>query len=270
MERKRIGFIGAGNMGEALIRGLLAARVVTARGVLVSEPDRERANAVRKALRVRAARDNGELARKADVIFLAVKPGQVDKILQEIAPLLDRSKLLVSVAAGVTLARIESRLGSPVRLIRVMPNTPALVGEGAAAVSCGPLATAADRRFIMRVFNSVGRAVEIDEDLMDAVTGLSGSGPAYVFSMIQALADGGVQAGLPRGTALELAAQTVLGSARMVLETGMHPLELRDQVASPGGTTIEGVAILEGMGFKGTVMAAVEAAVERSRELSGE
>lgn len=257
-------------MGEALMRGLLAARVVTARSVLFSEPDRQRANALRKALRVQTARDNEELVRKADVIFLTVKPGQVDGILSKVAPLLDRSKLLVSVAAGVTLARIESRIGSPVRLMRVMPNTPALVGEGAAAVSWGPLATAADRRFIMRVFNSVGRAVEIEEDLMDAVTGLSGSGPAYVFTMIQALADGGVQAGLPRGTALELAAQTVLGSARMILDTGRHPLELRDQVASPGGTTIEGVALLEGQGFKGTVMAAVEAAAERSRELSEE
>lgn len=268
MKRKKIGFIGAGNMGEALIRGLLGAGMVTAGDILISEQDPERAASLRKNCRVRSAESGAALAGKADVLFLAVKPRQLEVVLEEIAPVVDRSKLLVSVAAGITLSHIESRLTSPPRLVRAMPNTPALVGEGATAVSCGRLVTAADRRFLMKVFGAVGRVVEVEEDLMDAVTGLSGSGPAYVFTMIEALADGGVQAGLPRGTALELAAQTVLGAARMVLETGSHPSLLRDRVASPGGTTIQGIAALEALGFRSAVMAAVEAAADRSRELS--
>jgi len=269
VEKKKIGFIGAGNMGEALIKGLLEGRVATAKGIYVSEPNRERAEKIKKRYRVRVEKNGAAVVGKADVIFVAVKPRQINAVLREIGPVLDRGKLLVSVAAGISLFQIESRLRSPVRLVRAMPNTPALVGEGATAVCYGHMTTAADRRFITKVFGSVGRAVEVEEDLMDAVTGLSGSGPAYVFTMIQALADGGVQAGLTRSMALELAAQTVLGAARMVLETGRHPLQLRDEVASPGGTTIEGIAVLEGLGFKGAVMAAVEAAAERSRELSG-
>lgn len=270
MKRKKIGFIGAGNMGEALIRGLIGAGVVQAGDILIREQDRERAAELRKSCRVRSAESAAALAEKADVLFLAVKPRQVEAVLEEIGPLLDRSRLLISVAAGISLSRIESHLASSPRLVRAMPNTPALVGEGATAISCGRLVTAADRRFLKKVFGAVGRVVEVGEDLMDAVTGLSGSGPAYVFTMIEALADGGVQAGLPRGTALELAAQTVLGAARMVLETGRHPSLLRDQVASPGGTTIQGIAALEALGFRSAVMTAVEAAADRSRELSGE
>jgi pyrroline-5-carboxylate reductase len=270
VERKKIGFIGAGNMGEALIRGLIEARVVAAKDIAFSEPGKERAALVRKVLRVRPASDNIDLVRKADVVFLSVKPQVINRVLREIGPSLDRKKLLISIAAGVSLTQIESRLRNPVRLVRAMPNTPSLVGEGATAVSYGQMVTAADRKFIMRVFGAVGRAVEVDEGLMDAVTGLSGSGPAYVFSLIQGMADGGVKEGLPRAMALELAAQTVLGAARMVLETGKHPLQLRDQVASPGGTTIHGIAVLEERGFVGAVTAAVSEAAERSRRLSGQ
>lgn len=266
--KKKIGFIGAGNMGEALIRGLRETRTAGGGDIVVSEPVTARASRIVKAYKVQLARDNVEVVRRADVIFLAVKPQQMGRVLREIGGAPERGRLFVSVAAGVPLSRIASRLPPPARLARAMPNTPALVGEGATAVCFGTGATAADRRLVMAVFGAFGRTVQLDEELLDAVTGLSGSGPAYVFTFIQALADGGVKAGLPRSTALELAAQTVLGSARMVLETGKHPLELRDQVASPGGTTIQGIAVLEERGLMGAVMAAVAAAAEKSRQLS--
>ncbi len=255
-------------MGEALIRGLVRSRIVRARSILICEADGKRAAEIVRAYGVQSAGGAADLVGRADTVFLAVKPRQVEGVLLEISPALDRNTLLVSVAAGIPLLQIEAGLRSPVRLARAMPNTPALVGEGATAVSFGRTATAEDRRFIMGAFGAVGRAVEVDERLMDAVTGLSGSGPAYVFTFIQALADGGVREGLPRALALELAAQTVLGAARMVLETGSHPLELRDKVASPGGTTIQGIAVLEEQGLAGTIMAAVAEAAERSRQLS--
>jgi len=268
VKKKKFGFVGAGNMGEALIRGLLGARLVTPRDILVSEPSRERAAHMKRVHRVSAAKNNLDLVRRCDVVFLSVKPAQINRVLRDISPALDRSSLLVSIAAGISLFQIESRLRAPVRLVRAMPNTPALVGDGATALSFGNLVTAADRKLMLSVFGAVGKAVVLEEDLMDAVTGLSGSGPAYVFTLIQGLADGGVQAGLSRSTALELAAQTVLGAARMVLETGGHPMQLRDQVASPAGTTIEGIAVLEERGFKGILMEAVVTAAERARQLS--
>ncbi len=268
MKKKVFGFIGAGTMGGVLIKGLLDARLVEPRNVLISDPDRERTAFLRRACRVRTVSGNLELARRADVILLAVKPQHLNRILSEIGAVLDRAKLLISIAAGVPLFQIEMRLKSPVRLVRAMPNITAQVGEGATALCYGRLATAADRKLIGRVFGSVGLTVVVEEGLMDAVTGLSGSGPAFVFSMIQSLADGGVQAGLPREVAVRLAAQTVLGSARLVLEKGVHPMQLRDQVASPAGTTIHGLAELEKGGFQGVVMAAVRAATERSRQLS--
>jgi len=268
VQKKKIGFIGAGNMGEALIRGLLAAKMFGPGSVLVSDPSRKRVTALVKAYGVKKVAKNAELVSAVEIIVLAVKPAKVNAVLREVGSVLDRSKLVISVAAGVSLFQIESRLRAPARLVRAMPNTPALVGEGATAVCFGHTTTAADRKLVGAVFGAVGRAVELEETLMDAVTGLSGSGPAYVFSLIQGLADGGVREGLPRETALELAAQTVLGSARMVLETGTHPHKLRDQVASPGGTTIQGVGVLQETGFEGIVMEAVRAATERSRQLS--
>jgi pyrroline-5-carboxylate reductase len=261
-----IGFIGAGNMGEALIRGLVGGKVVRPSGLWISEPDAARRTRLVKEYRVRAAADNAELARRCDVVVLAVKPHFMAEVLAGIAPALDRRTLVVSIAAGITLATMEASLTA--RLVRTMPNTPALVGEGATAIAWGRGVTAADKALVGKLFGSVGTTVEIPEGLMDAVTGLSGSGPAYVFTVIQALADGGVQAGLPRATSLQLAAQTVLGAAQMVLATGAHPLQLRDQVASPGGTTIRGIAELEERGVSGAFMAAVRAAAARSKELA--
>jgi len=262
-----IGFIGAGNMGEALIRGLISGKVVRPADLWISEPDSARRARLVREYRVRAAVDNADLARRCGVIVLAVKPQLMDPVLGGIAAAAGRAKLVVSIAAGVTLAALEGEIKA--RLVRTMPNTPALVGEGATAIAWGRGVTAADRALVRKLFGAVGTTVEVSESLMDAVTGLSGSGPAYVFTVIQALADGGVQAGLPRATALQLAAQTVLGAARMVLATGTHPHQLRDQVASPGGTTIRGIAELEERGVPGAFMAAVRAATARSRELSG-
>jgi pyrroline-5-carboxylate reductase len=263
----RIGLIGAGNMGEALIQGLVGGEVVRPADLWISEPEAARRARLVKCYRVRAAAGNLDLARRCAVIVLAVKPQLMGAVLAEIAPAAGRAKLVISIAAGVALATLEGALKA--RVVRTMPNTPALVGEGATAIAWGRGVTAADRKLVEKLFSAVGMTVEVPEGLMDAVTGLSGSGPAYVYTVIQALADGGVQAGLPRGIALQLAAQTVLGGAQMVLASGESPIALRDRVASPGGTTIRGIAELEQRGFSGALMAAVRAATERSRELSG-
>ncbi len=262
-----IGFVGAGNMGEALVRGLVGGGAVRPGDLWVSEPDAARRARLAKEYRVRAAKDNADLARRCGVIVLAVKPQLLPGVLVEIAPAAGRGKLVVSIAAGVTLAALERALKA--RLVRAMPNTPALVGEGATAIAWGRGATAADQRLVRRLFGAVGTTVEVQESLMDAVTGLSGSGPAFVLTVIQGLADGGVAAGLPRATALQLAAQTVLGTGQLALATGLHPHQLRDQVASPGGTTIRGIAELEERGVAGAFMAAVLTAAARSKELSG-
>jgi pyrroline-5-carboxylate reductase len=262
-----IGFVGAGNMGEALIRGLVGGKVVRPSDLWISEPDAARRARLVKQYGVRAAAGNADLVGRCAVTVLAVKPQLLPAVLADIAPVAGRGKLVISIAAGVTLASLDGALQA--RLVRTMPNTPALVGEGATAVAWGRGVTAADRALVLKLFGAVGTAVEVPESLMDAVTGLSGSGPAYVFTVIQALADGGVLAGLPRATALQLAAQTVLGAAQMVLATGAHPLQLRDQVASPGGTTIRGIAELEERAVGGAFIAAVRAAAARSKELSG-
>jgi len=201
------------------------------------------------------------------VLILAVKPDQVAGVLAEIKPAFKGTHLLVSIAAGVTLARLESGLGAKARVIRVMPNTPALVGASATGFSLGKNANADDAALALRLFGAVGVAFQVKEPLLDAVTGLSGSGPAYVYLMIEALSDGGVAAGLPRDVATRLAAQTLLGGARMVLETGMHPGALKDMVTSPGGTTIEGIHQLEKAGLRGALMNAVRAATDKAKQL---
>jgi pyrroline-5-carboxylate reductase len=216
---------------------------------------------------VRTVVSNKEAVAAADVVLLSVKPQIIDAVLEEIAADVGSSKLVVSIAAGVTIAAIARRLPQGARIVRTMPNTPALAGAGAAAMAAGPHATAEDLALARALLESVGTAVVVAEPLLDAVTGLSGSGPAFVYLFIEALADGGVKAGLPRAEALQLAAQTVLGAAKLVLESGEHPGRLKDQVTSPGGTTIAGVHALERAGFRGAVIDAVEAAARRSREL---
>lgn len=262
-----IAFLGGGNMAEALIKGLIAAGAAKPGQLLVADLSSDRLEHLAKTYGVLAQKNNLDAVRGAEVIVLSVKPQVIQTVLAEIAPLVDSAKLLISIAAGITINSIEMALPGKVRIVRVMPNTPALVLAGAAALAGGGHAKADDIALAQKIFNAVGRSVVVEEKLMDAVTGLSGSGPAYVFMIIDALSDAGVKAGLPRPLALELAAQTVYGSARMVLETKEHPGRLRDMVTSPGGTTIEGLHALEKGKLRATLMNAVEAAVARSREL---
>jgi pyrroline-5-carboxylate reductase len=264
---KKIAFLGTGNMAEALLKGLLRAGAATPAELLCAEPREERRKEIEARYAIQAVASNRQAIAGADVVVLSVKPQIIDAVLDEISPAIDGGKLVISIAAGVTIAAIARKLPAGTRIIRTMPNTPALVGAGAAALSAGPHATATDLDLAKRLFEAVGIAVVVAEPLLDAVTGLSGSGPAFVYLFIEALADGGVKVGLARPEALQLAAQTVMGAARMVLESGEHPGRLKDQVTSPGGTTIAGVHSLEKAGFRGAVIDAVEAATRRAREL---
>jgi pyrroline-5-carboxylate reductase len=264
---KKIAFLGGGNMAEALIKGLIAAGTAKPDQVLVADVSSDRLEHLRKTYGIIIQKSNRDAVSQAEIVLLCVKPQVIDVVLTKIVPVADKDKLLISIAAGVTIARIEKVLTGGPRVVRVMPNTPALVLAGAAGLAGGKNATNDDLALAQSIFNSVGRAFIVDEKLMDAVTGLSGSGPAYVFTIIEALAEAGVKAGLPRQLALELAAQTVYGAAKMVLETKEHPGKLRDMVTSPGGTTIEGLHALEEGKLRATLMNAVAAATARSREL---
>ncbi|PHX91318.1 MAG: pyrroline-5-carboxylate reductase [Nitrospirae bacterium] len=264
----KIAFIGGGQMAEALIGGLLAGRLCPAESIWVTDPVAARGDHLKSQFGVRVGSANREAIAWANVVVLAVKPQTLPAVLSEVGPALAQSQsLVVSIVAGVTIKTIAEQMGGAMRVVRAMPNTPALVREGMTALALGSGVSEEDSRLARTVFEAVGRVVLVEERLMDAVTGLSGSGPAYVFLAIEALADGGVQMGLPRQTAELLAAQTVLGAAQLVLESGVHPAQLKDRVASPGGTTIAGLYQLEQGSFRATLMAAVEAATMRSKEL---
>jgi len=262
-----IGFLGAGNMAEALIKGILASKLVEPTRVWGSDPRQTRCNELASTYGIHATVDNLELVRQCDLLVLSVKPQILPAVLAEVAPALKPGALLISVAAGVPVAAIERLVPAGTRVVRTMPNTPALVGAGATAIAAGGHATAADLEVAKRLFDAVGMTVILDEEQLDAVTGLSGSGPAYVFLIIEALSDAGVKMGLSRYNALALAAQTVHGAAKLLIETGEHPGRLKDMVTSPGGTAIAGIATLEAGGLRTTLINAVEAATSRSREL---
>jgi pyrroline-5-carboxylate reductase len=262
-----VGFIGAGNMGEALIKGLIEANLVPATSIHATDVRLERLKELDRQFGIQVSSDNADLVRHSDIVILAVKPQIMDSVLKEIAPAVTRKKLLISIAAGVSTAKIRTVLHKDARLIRVMPNTPALVLEGVTAIAKADGLEPDDLDTAGEIFSAVGRVVVLDETLMDAVTGLSGSGPAYVAIVIESLADGGVRMGLDRITAMTLATQTVLGAAKLLLETGLHPGALKDMVSSPGGTSIAGIAALEEGGIRTTFIKAVERATERSREL---
>ena len=264
---KNVGFIGGGNMAAALVKGLLNAKVVPPANVIVSDVKADRLKFLHDTHGVTTTQDNHELVKKCDVVVLAVKPQVFDKVLDAVGGDFRPDQLLISVAAGVPVSAMEARLPPNARVVRSMPNTPATVDAGATAIAPGTHATEQDLEIARSLFAAVGRVVTLDESLLDAVTGLSGSGPAYVMLMIEALADGGVKVGLHRDTALLLAAQTVFGSAKLLLETGEHPGRLKDMVTSPGGTTIEGLHELEKGKFRGTVMSAVRAASDKSKKL---
>ncbi|MCX6910260.1 MAG: pyrroline-5-carboxylate reductase [Verrucomicrobia bacterium] len=262
-----IAVIGGGKMGAALVKGIIRAGVTTAKRIWVAEPADAARAALAKETGVNVTADNAAAARNARVVILAVKPDVVPAALAQIKPVFAKDHLLLSIAAGVTLLKLEAALPAGARVIRVMPNTPSLVGAGAAGFALGSAATTADAALAQKILGAVGVAFQLPEKLLDAVTGLSGSGPAYIYMVIESLSDGGVAMGLPRDVATRLAAQTVLGAAKMVLETGLHPGVLKDQVTSPGGTTIEGIHALETGSLRATFMRAVKAATEKSKLL---
>lgn len=254
-------------MAQALARGFVQARLLPGGCILAGDPAEAARRAFVRECGGRATASNAEVLAFAPVLVLAVKPDQVESVLAEARAHLTARHLLISIAAGVSLARLESALPAGARVIRVMPNTPAVVGASATAYAAGRAARPEDRQLAQRLFSSVGLACELKEPLLDAVTGLSGSGPAYAYLAVEALSDGGVAAGLPRDVATKLAAQTLLGGAMMVLGTGLHPAVLKDMVASPGGTTIEGLHELEKAGVRGALMNAVRAAAAKSSRL---
>jgi pyrroline-5-carboxylate reductase len=262
-----IGFLGTGNMAEALIKGLIGSGVVEAKQIHGSDPRKERCQEMRDRYAIHATTHNEDVVRHAEIVVLSVKPQILPRVLDEIAPHLKPSALVISIAAGTPLVAIERRLPPGTRVVRTMPNTPALVGAGATAIAAGSHAKEADVEATQRIFDAVGMTVVIDESQLDAVTGLSGSGPAYVFLIIEALSDAGVKMGLSRYNAQALAAQTLLGSAKLLIETHEHPGRLKDMVTSPGGTAIAGLHTLEAGGLRTTLINAVEAATNRSREL---
>jgi pyrroline-5-carboxylate reductase len=265
--KSNIGFLGAGKMATALAKGFVRAEIVFPADIIASDPFETARKNFAGEVGAKTVAANVDVAKFADVLVLATKPDQVPAALTEISGAFTKKHLLISIAAGVTLTRLENALPDGARVIRVMPNTPALVGEAASAFALGKSATAADGELAKKLLSAVGVALPVKESLLDAVTGLSGSGPAYVYQFIEALSDGGVASGLPRDVATKLAAQTVLGAAKMVLETGQHPGALKDQVTSPGGTTIEGLHALEKGKLRATVMSAVRAATEKSKKL---
>jgi pyrroline-5-carboxylate reductase len=263
---RTIAFLGAGNMAEAMIRGLLRGSHFTPEQITASGPREERMTELRERFGIRTTTDNREAA-IADIVVLSIKPQILSRVLAEVGGTIRPDALVISIAAGVPIAAIESRLGSGARVIRSMPNTPALVDAAATAIAGGEHASETDMEDARRIFDSIGITVTLDESLLDAVTGLSGSGPAYVFLILEALSDAGVKVGLSRRTSQLLAAQTLLGSAKLLLETNEHPGKLKDMVTSPGGTAITGLHTLENGGVRTTLINAVEAATKRSKEL---
>jgi pyrroline-5-carboxylate reductase len=263
---KTAAVIGCGKMGAALVKGMLRAGVLAPGDLRLHDVSRAALEGLAAEAGARAADSAEDAARGADVALVCVKPGEVAGLLEGLRPTL-AGKLAVSIAAGVPLSRLQTAAGDACRVARVMPNTPALIGRGVAAYALGEGATESDAADVERIFGSVGRAFRVKEGLLDAVTALSGSGPAYVFLVIEALADAGVAMGLSKDLALELAAGTVAGSAEMIAATGEHPARLRDMVTSPGGTTIAGVEALEKAGVRAAFFAALRAAARRSAEL---
>lgn len=268
LTNKKIGFIGSGNMGEALIAGLVQSNASKPENIICSDIAEDQLEAIHKKYGVQTTTDNTEVAKKSEIVIYSTKPQILGLVLKETASALDTSKLIISIAAGVPLAAIASGLHKELRLIRVMPNICAFVKESATAIAAGEYATKEDVALARAIFDSVGRTVFIQENiLMDAFTGLSGSGPAYIFTIIDAMADAGVKMGLSRKDSLFLSTQTVLGAAKLLMESGEHPGQLKDRVASPGGTAIAGIHTLEQGGLRTTLINAVESATNRSKEL---
>ena len=269
LKGKKIVIIGGGKMGSIIAQGLIAQKIVPGKNIIVTDIDAKRLEFLRKSMKLKVSDNNEKTVKGSDVIILAVKPQNMAATLKEISPSIDKTKIVISIAAGITTGFIEAALPSGVRVLRVMPNTPALIGEGAAAVAKGKFAKKSDVKLAHIIFNAVGISVEVEEALIDAVTGLSGSGPAYCFLIIEALIDAGEQVGLPRVLAGKLAMQTMLGAARLCIHSDKKPAELREMVTSPGGTTVAGLQALADGNIRATIISAVAAATKRSKELAG-
>ena len=267
--RETLGFVGGGQMAEALINGLLSKEFLKPGQIKVSDLSKDRRNHLREAFGINTTPENKEAVKGSKIIILAVKPQVMSIVIEDIGPVVSSNHLVVSIAAGITAHSLEKRLPEGTRVVRVMPNTPALVQAGAAALCKGSSASQGDLDIVRQILEAVGKAVVVPEAFMDAVTGLSGSGPAYVFTFIEGLIDAGVREGLSRTVAQELVVQTVLGAALMCQSTGKHPAELTAMVTSPGGTTVAGLHVLERAALRGILLDAVRAATERSRELCG-
>lgn len=262
-----IGFIGLGNMARAIIGGILKKKLVLPNDIIGSDMTAGALELCEETYEIRVTPDNREVAVASDILFLAVKPGCFPEVIEEIKDAVKKGTVVISIAAGKTMDYITGLFGKQIKLVRCMPNTPALVLEGCTAVVQGEMVSDNEMEYVKKLLSSFGTVSEVPENMMDVVVGVSGSSPAYVFMFIEAMADQAVCSGMPRKQAYSMAAQAVLGSAKMVLETGKHPGELKDMVCSPGGTTIEAVKVLEKMGMRAAVMEAMEACIEKSKNL---
>lgn len=265
---KIIGFIGAGNMGGAIIGGIVRSGLVPAKGILASARRMEGLNKLKDSFGINVTTDNVKVATESDILFLAVKPNIYAQVIKQIKNSIKEEAVIVTIAAGQSIEAVEGLFGREVKIIRTMPNTPVLVGEGMSALCPNSLVSEEELKEVQQIFNSFGKSEVVGEYLMDAVIGVSGSSPAYVYMFIEAMADAAVKGGMPRMQAYNFAAQSVLGAAKMVLETGKHPGELKDMVTSPAGTTIEAVAELEKKGMRSAVISAVEVCIEKSKAMS--
>lgn len=266
----KIGFIGTGNMGSSIIKGILSSKFEKSENINIFDLDKEKVNNLVKEYGVNAVNSEKELAKNSDIIVLSVKPHIIPVVLKNLSENVKKDAIILTIAAGISISVIENALGEDKKVVRTMPNTPAQVLSGMTAVTFNKNIENSEKEIIFKLLNSFGKSVEIEEKLMHAYTGISGSLPAYVYMFMEALADGGVLCGMPRNKAYEIVAQTVAGSAKMLLETGKHPGQLKDEVCSPAGTTIEAVRVLENGNFRGNVIEAVVACTEKSKEMAGE
>ena len=266
----KIGFIGTGNMGSSIIKGILSSKFEKSEKINIFDLDKEKVNNLVKEYGVNAVNSEKELAENCNIIILSVKPHIIPIVLKNLSGNVKKDTIILTIAAGISISVIENALGEDKKVVRTMPNTPAQVLSGMTAVTFNKNIENSEKEIIFKLLNSFGKSVEIEEKLMHAYTGISGSLPAYVYMFMEALADGGVLCGIPRDKAYEIVAQTVAGSAKMLLETGKHPGQLKDEVCSPAGTTIEAVRVLENGNFRGNVIEAVVACTEKSKEMAGE
>jgi pyrroline-5-carboxylate reductase len=265
---KSIGFIGCGNMAQAMIGGIIKSKLVYSKNVIASNRTEDKLNYIKEKYNTRITLDNKEVAKFSDILILAIKPNMYIDVITEIKDFVRSDVIIVTIAAGITIETVEKAFNKDIKIVRTMPNTPALVGEGMSAVCHNNLVDTESLKLVVSIFESFGKVELISEKLIDAIPAISGSSPAYTFMFIEALADGGVLQGIPRDKAYRLAAQAVLGAAKMILETGEHPGRLKDKVCSPGGTTIEAVYTLEKNNFRGAVISAMESCTEKAIKMS--